>query len=166
MGFNKEVKEIMPSERIYTIRGQNPAATTHQRIQLSSYDPKAQYAIVEFKIMPAGTPLNCDQYGILTMGADNNTDPSDPDFSNQNQIAWAHHTVRQPVPPGLGESTIISNYEVNDEKLFAYDIHLHTEDTKAANAVNWFLKIRRYYVSDVAGSVASLRQFQYNNPGT
>ena len=154
----------MPSTRVYTIRGQNPAAVTHKRIQLSDYDPTAQYEIIEFKIMPAGTPTNADVYGVLTMGADNALDPSDPDFSNQNQIAWAHHSIRQPVPPGLGESSVISNYEVNDGKLFAYDLHLHTEDTKAAKAVNWFIKIRKYSVSEVAGSIASLRQFQYNNP--
>ena len=132
----------MPEERIYTIRGQNSSSVAHRLIQLSSYDPTATYMIVDFKIMPAGTPTNCDQYGILTMGKDNNIDPSDPDFSDQNQIAWAHHSIRQPVPPGVGESSVISNYEVNDEKLFAYDLWLHTEDTKAAAAVNWFLKIK------------------------
>ena len=95
------------------------------------------------------------------MGKDDSIDPSDPDFSDQNQIAWAHHSIRQPVPPGLGESSVISNYEVNDEKLFAYDLWLHTEDTKGANAVNWFLKIKRYGVNDVTGSIASLRQYQY-----
>ena len=88
----------MPSERIYTIRGQNPTGVTHRLIQLSSYDAQAQYMIVDFKIMPAGTPTNCDQYGILTLGKDDNIDPSDPDFSDQNQIAWAHHSIRQPVP--------------------------------------------------------------------
>ena len=151
----------MPSERIYTIRGQNSSSVAHRLIQLSSYDPTATYMIVDFKIMPAGTPTNSDQYGILTMGKDDNIDPSDPDFSDQNQIAWAHHSIRQPVPPGLGESSVISNYEVNDEKLFAYDLWLHTEDTKGANAVNWFLKIKRYGVNDVTGSIASLRQYQY-----
>ena len=164
MGFNKEDKEIMPSQRIYTIRGQNPKELTHKRVQLSDWDPKAQYEIVEFKIMPAGTPTNCDQYGVLTMGADNNLDPTDPDFSNQNQIAWAHHAIHQPGIPGIGESSTISNYEVNDGKLFAYDLHLHTKDALSNEAVNWFIKIRKYSVSNVAGSIASLRQFQYNNP--
>ena len=152
----------MPEERIFTIRGKNPAANTHRKIQLSSYDPKAQYLIMEFKIMPAGTALNADCYGIVTMGKNSNIDPSDPNFADQNQIAWAHHTVEQNVPPGVGQSSTISNFEVNDEKIFAYDVWLHTEETKGAHAVNYFIKIRRYDVNDVAGSVASLRQFQYN----
>ena len=155
----------MPSERIYTIRGQSPSGTTHKLIQLSSYDPEAQYQIMEFKIMPAGTPSNCDLYGVLTMGSDDALDPSDPDFADQNQIAWAHHTVKTRVPPGVGESSDISNYEINDEKLFAYDLWLHTEDAKGANAVNYFLKIKRYNVGAVPASIASLRQYQYN-PGT
>lgn len=155
----------MPSQRVYTIRGQNPTGTAHRKIQLSSYDPESQYMIMEFKIMPAGSATNCDQYGILSMGKDDNIDPSDPDFGDQNQIAWAHHTVEQSVPPGVGQSSTISNYEVNDEKLFAYDLWLHTEDTKGANAVNWFVKIMRYDVGAVPASIASLRQYQYN-PGT
>ena len=155
----------MPDERIYTIRGQNPSSTSHRLVQLSSYDPEAQYLIMEFKIMPAGTAVNSDQYGILTMGKNDTIDPSDPDFSDQNQIAWAHHTVEQPSPPGLGQSVTISNYEVNDEKLFAYDLWLHTEDVTGGNAVNWFLKIKRYRVGEVPASIASLRQYQYN-PGT
>ena len=165
MGRNKEVQEIMPSERIYTIRGKNPSSTTHRLIQLSSYDPEAQYQIVEFKIMPGGTPTNSDQYGILSMGKDDTIDPSSPDFADQNQIAWSHHAVRQPVPPGIAESVIVSNYEINDEKLFAYDLWLHTEDVTGGKDVNWFLKIRRYSVSAVPASIASLRQYQYN-PGT
>jgi len=152
----------MPSQRIYTIRGQNGSATQHRKIQLSSYDANAQYQIVEFKIMPSGTPTNSDQYGIITMGKNDNVDPSSPDFSDQNQIAWAHHTVRQPVPPGIAESVVISNYEVNDEKMFAYDLWLHTEDVMGGKDVNWFLKIMRYSVGDVPASIASLRQYQYN----
>ena len=112
--------------------------------------------------MPSGTPTNSDQYGIITMGKNDNVDPSSPDFSDQNQIAWAHHTVRQPVPPGIAESVVISNYEVNDEKMFAYDLWLHTEDVMGGKDVNWFLKIMRYSVGDVPASIASLRQYQYN----
>ena len=153
----------MPSDRIYTIRGKRPKAVSHHKLQLSSYDPKHMYVIEEFKIMPAGTPTNSDCYGTISMGKNDNIDPSDPDFSNQNEIAWAHHSVRQPVPPGLGESVTISNYEVNDEKLFNYDIWLHTEDALAAEEVNYFIKIRRYDLSATAGSIGSLRQYQYND---
>ena len=152
----------MPEERIYTIRGKQPSALTHKKLQLSSYDPKAMYVIEEFKVMPGGTPTNSDCYGILSMGKNDNIDPSDPDFSNQNEIAWAHHSVRQPVPPGIGESVTISNFECNDQKLFNYDIWLHTEDTTGAEEVNYFIKIRRYKTGAVEGSIGSLRQFQYN----
>jgi len=153
----------MPESRIYTIRGQNPATATHTKIQLSSFDPEAQYQILEFKIMPAGTPVNSDCSGIVTMGKDDTVDPSDPDFSNQNQIAWAHHTVRQPVPPGVAESVSLYNFDFVDEKLFAYDIWIHTEDSLNAKAVNYYLKIIRYDVRAVAASIASLRQAQYND---
>jgi len=152
----------MPEERIYTIRGKQPAATTHLRIQLSSYDPKKMYRILEFKIMPAGTPVNSDCYGVITMGRNDSLIPSDPDFSDQNEIAWAHHSVMQRVPPGVGEGIQISNYEVNDEKIFNYDVHLHTQDVRGNEEVNYFLKILRYDVSAVTGSIGSLRQYQYN----
>lgn len=153
----------MPEERTYTIRGQNPSGTTHKKIQLSNYDPKAEYLILDFKIMPAGTPTNSDCYGIVTMGQNSSIDPSDPDFADQNQIAWAHHTVMQRVPPGVGEGVLLNNYEINDEKLFGYDIWLHTEDVLGNEAVNYFLKIKKYNVDAVTGSIASLRQFQYNS---
>jgi len=153
----------MPKERVYTIRGKAPAALTHQKIQLSSYDPKMMYQIIEFKVMPAGTPQNSDCYGTVSMGKNDNIDPTDPDFGNQNEIAWAHHAVRQPVPPGLAESVIISNYEVNDEKLFNYDIWMHTRDALNNEEVNFFLKILKYSVGAVEGSIGSLRQQQYND---
>jgi len=153
----------MPKDRVYTIRGKAPKTTTHTKIQLSSHDPKAMYVIEEFKIMPGGSPTNSDCYGIISMGKNDNIEPSDPDFSNQNEIAWAHHAVRQPVPPGVAESVTISNYEVNDEKLFNYDVWLHTEDQLAAEEVNYFIKIRRYGVDSVTGSIGSLRQYQYND---
>ena len=162
MGCNKEVQEIMPSERIYTIRGTAPRALTHQKIQLSSFDPTAQYEIIDFKIMPGGTPSNTDCYGTVSMGKNDNIDPSDPDFSNQNEIAWAHHAVKSAsaIPP---EAPVISNYEVNDNKLFAYDIWLHTEDAVGTSNVNWFLRIKKYSTTAVSGSIASLRQNQYND---
>ena len=153
----------MPSERVYTIRGKQPAALTHTKLQLSSYDPTAMYVIEEFKVMPAGDVTNSDCYGTISMGKNDNINPSDPDFSNQNEIAWSHHAVRQPVPPGIAESVTISHFEVNDEKLFNYDIWLHTEDLLGREEVNYFLKIRRYSTSAVTGSIGSLRQFQYND---
>ena len=153
----------MPESRTYTIRGQNPAAETHKKVQLSRFDPTEQYEIIEFKIMPAGTPTNSDCYGTISMGKNDNIDPTDPDFTNQNEIAWSHHSVMQRVPPGVGEGIQISNYEVNDSKIFAYDIWMHTKDQLGNEAVNWFLKIKRYYTTDVSGSIASLRQAQYND---
>lgn len=155
----------MPSERVYTIRGKQPAALTHTKIQLSSYDPKAMYVIEEFKVMPAGKPQNTDCYGSISMGKNDNIDPSDPDFSNQNEIAWAHSAIATAtaLPPG---SCVMSNFEVNDEKLFNYDIWLHTIDLMDAEEVNYFLKIRRYSTSAVTGSIGSLRQFQYNEQET
>jgi len=152
----------MPEERIYTIRGQSPSALTHTKVQLSSFDPTHQYLIMDFKIMPARAAAT-DAYGSISMGKNNNIDPSTPDFTNQNEIAWAHHTIWQSVPPGIGESFQISNYEVNDEKLFAYDIWMHTVDALGNSAVNWFLKIKRYTTTEVSGSIASLRQAQYND---
>ena len=85
----------MPSERVYTIRGKQPSALTHTKLQLSSYDPKAMYVIEEFKVMPAGSPTKADAYGCVSMGKNDNIDPSDADFSNQNEIAWAHTGVWQ-----------------------------------------------------------------------
>jgi len=167
MGKFKEDKEIMTESRIYTIRGQNPAAATHKKIQLSRFDPTEQYEILEFKIMPAGTGFgaatNSDCYGTISMGKNDNIDPTDPDFTNQNEIAWTHHSVMQRVPPGIVEGIQISNYEVNDSKIFAYDIWMHTTDRLLGSGVNWFLKIKRYKTTEVSGSIASLRQNQYND---
>ena len=154
----------MPSERIYTIRGKAPATLTHRKIQLSSFDPTKQYLIVEFKIMPAETATVTDCYGSISMGQNENIDPSDPDFSNQNEIAWAHHSLWQngTALPG-SESVIGSNYEVNDEKIFAYDIWLHTKDAMDNSEINYFLKIKKYNTDAVSGSISSLRQNQYND---
>jgi len=151
----------MPEERIYTIRGRNPSGTTHSKVQLSSFDPTDQYLIIDFKIMPADTATTTDCYGIVSMGKNDNIDPSDPDL---NEIAWAHHTLWQngTALPGA-ESVTISNFECNDDKIFAYDIWLHTEDKLNNSEVNWFLKIKKYKTSPVAGSIASLRQNQYND---
>ena len=155
----------MPEERLFTIRGQNPAATTHKKVQLSSYDPTHQYLIVEFKVAPAGTPVNTDVYGTLTMGENDNIDPSNPDLADQNQIAWSHIAVRQPSPPGLGESVIMSRDDIVDDKLFSYDLWLHTEDALGAHSVNWMIKIMRYKTSATAGSISSLRQYLVNQLG-
>lgn len=155
----------MPEERLFTIRGKQPAALTHKKIQLSSYDPTHQYLIVDFQIRPAGgflsaTNTNC--FATLTMGENNNIDPSSPDYADQNEIAWAHASVRQPVPPGLGESVNFFNDSVLDDMLFAYDLWLHTEDTLAAEEVNYMIKIMRYKTDATTGSISSLRQYLVN----
>jgi len=153
----------MPEDRIYTIRGKNGSGLSHTKVQLSSYDPQAQYQILEFKVMPAGAPTNSDCYGSVSMGKNNNIDPTDADFKNQNEIAWSHHSVIQRVPPGIGEGVNISYWDLVDEKLFAYDVWVHTKDQLGNEEVNWYLKIKKYYVKPVAASIASLRQFQYND---
>lgn len=160
----------MPKERVYTLRGKQSSVIAHTKIQLSSYDPKAMYVVEEFKIMPAAdlalgsVPTDC--YASITMGKDDNIDPSEPNFSNQNEIAWAHHALwmNGTALPG-SESVVSSNYEVNDEKLFNYDVWLHTLDVMDNCDINYFIKIRRYGLSAVEGSIGSLRQYQYNNPG-
>lgn len=164
MGNIKE-KEIMPNERVYTIRGISPATLTHTKLQLSTYDPKMMYQIIEFKIMPADNVVT-DCYGTISMGKNDNIDPSEPNFSNQNEIAWAHHALWQngTALPG-SESFVISNHEVNDEKLFNYDIWMHTEDALDNSPINYFIKILRYSTSAVEGSIGSLRQFQYDQQG-
>ena len=152
----------MPEERLFTIRGKKPSSVKHSKLQLSSYDPTHQYLIVDFKVRPAGSPLNSDCYGILTLGEDNSIDPSDHDFSNENQLAWAHSSVRQTVPPAIGESIEFYNDSVIDDKLFAYDLWLHTEDAVGAEEVNFMVKIVRYKTSATAGSISSLRQYLVN----
>lgn len=152
----------MPEERLFTIRGRQPAALSHKKIQLSTHDPTQQYAIVEFQIMPSGTPVNSDCYGTLTMGKDDSINPSDPNFGNQNEIAWAHSSVYQRVPPGVAESVEFYNNEWLDIKLFAYDLWLHTEDQLGAKEVNWMIKIKRYKTTAESGSISSLRQFLAN----
>lgn len=154
----------MPEERIYTIRGKNPSGITHHKIQLSAFDPTQQYVIVEFKIMPAQTSAVTDCYGSVSMGENDNIDPTDPDFTNQNEIAWAHHSLWQngTALPG-SESVVQTNFEVNDEKIFAYDIWMHTEDVMDNSEINYFLKIKRYKTDAVSGSISSLRQHQYND---
>jgi hypothetical protein len=146
--------------RTYTIRGKAPAAQTHTKIQLSSYDPKMQYKIVEFRIAPAGNPTQFNGYGILTVNAQDGLDPKDWNFAAQNQIAWAHNTVRQPVPPGIGES--ISMYEQNFsdyDRWFNYDIWLHTEDQTGNEEVNYYIKIYKQDTSAAAGAISSLSQY-------
>jgi len=156
----------MPEEGIYTIRGKNSPSKQHKRIQLSRFLPTDQYVIVEFKIMPQGERIT-DAYGTISMGKNDSIDPAAPDFSNQNEIAWAHQLQWQngTALPG-SESFVLSNYEVNDDKIFAYDIWIHTVDVLDNSDINWMLKVRRYHVSEVTGSIASLRQNQYNQQGS
>ena len=108
--------------RVYTIRGKAPAARTHSRIQLSSYDPTTQYKIIEFKVVPAGNPSQTNSFGILTINEQNSLDPRDFDFAAQSQIAWSHTSVRQSVPPGIGESIQMYEQHYADyDRLFNYD---------------------------------------------
>jgi hypothetical protein len=160
----------MPREKYYhrefTLRGKNTAAQSHNHLQLSSYDPKAQYEIVEFYVSSANTDLASNCTGTLTLGKDNTIDSSVPDFSDDNQFAWSHYVAWQNVPPGIGEQFIISKNSTKDDILFNYDVWLHTKDNVGVSDVNWFIKIREYRTSAEAGSISSLRQFLASHTST
>ena len=147
--------------RVYTIRGKAPAARTHSRIQLSSYDPTTQYKIIEFKVVPAGNPSQTNSFGILTINEQNSLDPRDFDFAAQSQIAWSHTSVRQSVPPGIGESIQMYEQHYADyDRLFNYDIWCHTQDATGNAEINYFIKIYKQTTSKEAGAISSLMQYQ------
>ena len=155
----------MPEERLFTIRGKAPAAATHRKLQLSSYDPTHQYLVVDFQIRPAGAPTQSNCYGILSLGRDDTIDPRDPNFGNSNQIGWARSSVclNPTVPvPGVAESIQTFSDSVLDDMLFAYDLWLHTMDDSDAEEINYMVKIMRYKTSATAGSISSLRQYLVN----
>jgi len=146
--------------RTYTIRGQHPAAETHSKIQLSSYDPKVMYRVVTFKIMPAGALTKFDGYGTLTINKNDSLDPTDHDFADNSQIAWAHSTAWQngTALPGA-ESVMLSYDDLKDEdRWFNYDLWIHTKAHLGSNAINWYIEIYKQDVSAVSGSIASLIQ--------
>jgi len=145
--------------RTYTIRGKVPSSITHTKIQLSSYDPKVQYQIVDFRIMPAGqTP--CDLNAILTINENDAVDPTKRDFAIQNAIGWVRYTAwsNGTALPGA-ESVQQSYFESFDDRLFNYDIWLHTEDALDNEEINYLIKIYKQDTSAVAGSISSLSQF-------
>jgi hypothetical protein len=145
--------------RTYTIRGQNPKGLTHSKIQLSTYDPKMMYRIVNFKIMPAGNAKQFNGYGVLTINKNDALDPTDPDFADNSQIAWAHSAVRMSVPPGVGESITMSYDDARDrDRWFNYDLWLHTQDEAGNEAINWYIEIYKEDVNAVSGSITSLVQ--------
>jgi hypothetical protein len=152
----------MPSTRIYTLRGQQPAAQGHVKIQLSEFEPTHQYAIREFRVYPANLQVSSHIGGTITMGKNDGLDPMTPDFGNQNELAWAQYSVRQPIPPGIGESFLSYETHLADIKLFAYDVWLHTEDSLGNSDVNWYMEIERYTTSKEAGSISSLQQHLVN----
>ena len=96
------------------------------------------------------------------MGKNDGLDPMTPNFGNQNELAWATYSVRQPVPPGIGESFLSYETHLADIKLFAYDVWLHTEDSLGNSDVNWYMEIERYITSKEAGSISSLQQHLVN----
>jgi hypothetical protein len=160
----------MPREKYYhrefTLRGREKAAQSHNLLQLSSYDPTAQYEIVEFYVSSANTDLASNCTGTLTLGKNNSLDSTTPDFNDDNQIAWSNYQAWQNVPPGIGEQFIISRNSTKDDILFNYDIWVHTKDNVGVSDVNWFIKIREYRTSAEAGSISSLRQYLVNHPST
>ena len=67
--------------------------------------------------------------GDMELNRDDAKDPKDWNWSAQREIAWAHSSVRQPVPPGIGESISMYDQHYADiDKWFNYDIWCHTED--------------------------------------
>jgi len=150
--------------RTFTLRGQSPAAATHTKLRVSQYDPTVQFQVVEFKIMPAeaSTTEGSDCSGILTINENAILDPSDADFSDQGQIAWAKYTryLSEGAPaPGVDKSPIITQHDIVDSKWFNYNLWVHTEDAMLNSAVNWFIRILKVETSEVAGSISSMRQY-------
>ena len=128
------------------------------------YDPTTQFQVVEFKIMPAeaSTTEGSDCSGILTINENSTLDPSDPDFGDQGQVAWAKYTryLSEGAPaPGVDKSPIISQHDIVDSKWFNYNLWVHTEDAMLNSAVNWFIRILKVETSEVAGSISSMRQY-------
>ena len=151
--------------RTFVIRGKAPAARTHTLIQLSSYDPTEQFQIIDFRIAPAGNPAQFNGYGVLTLNRDDAKAPKDWNWSAQREIAWAHSSVRQPVPPGIGESISMYDQHYADiDKWFNYDIWCHTEDQLGNEEVNYMIKVYKQKTSKEAGSISSLSQYLVGGP--
>jgi len=153
--------------RTFTLRGQSPAAATHEKLLVSQYDPTVQFQVVEFKIMPADASATegNDCSGIITINENSTLDPSDPDFSDQGQIAWAKYAryLSEGAPaPGVDKSPVISQYNIVDSKWFNYDLWVHTEDAMLNSAVNWFIRILKVETTEIAGSISSMRQYAIN----
>jgi len=152
----------MPDPRIFTVRGQVPAAEKHTKIQLSMFEPTHQYQIIEFKITSAALNVVATPNAILTMGRADATDPNSPDYADQNQLAWANYYTWRTGTALPGSETLVTSYNGQiDDKLFAYDLWLHSEDKEDNANINWFIKVLRYETTEVMGSITSLRQHLY-----
>lgn len=167
MGDSTE--EIMASKkpqlrRTFNMSGKLPSGgksvPTHKRIQVGWPKADYSYAIVEFRVYPSNTNVNCQLNGTITLAKDDNLDSSTPNMDNTNELAWATYNQRQGVPPGVGESLTISKTElIDDENYFDRNIYLHAADEQGTQDINYWIKLAEFRTKPDVGAIVMLRQY-------
>ena len=145
---------------MFTYRGVAPATERHEQLQFSVKSPNRQYAIVDFQVRPQSLELASTCSGILTMSKNDNIDPLVPTYSDNSEIAWAKSSTDISVPPALGEvPSFFSDSVVDQDRLFNYDLWLHTQEVTGNVQINWIITLAEFRTTSKTGAISSLRQF-------
>jgi len=149
-------------KRIFNMSGRM-ADGEHRQLQIGQMHMETAFVILDFKVWPTETDRNCQLNGTLTMKRDDAIDPSEPSFKDTNQFAWTSYNIcdTNVIPaPGITPCSIISSgTHIDDEKYFAQDIHVHTNDAVGTQGINYWIKIAEFDTPPDVGSLIQLRQF-------
>lgn len=157
-------KDKIKLNRIFNMSGKLPNAgksvPTHKRIQVGWPKANYSYAIVEFRIYPSNTNVNAQLNGTITLAKDNDLDPTTPNMKNTNELAWYTYNQQQGVPPGVGESLVIStNGLIDDENYFDRNIYIHASDEQGTQDMNYWIKLAEFKTKPDVGGIVMLRQY-------
>jgi hypothetical protein len=163
MGNIKE-KEIMPKDRIYTLRGKLDATSTvHEQLPLLFKTANYLYEVIDFKVYPDDVNSPDIVTGTLTRSQADTTDPTDLSIADNNVVAWAQAIRYQAVPPPAGEVLQGVSYDsfVDAEQTFGTDLWVHLASVARTN-VNYYIVLRRVKVSNAGAVADDIEQYQIN----
>ena len=137
----------------YTVRGKvdTPANsdTYIERINLFDGRFDTAYKVVEFVIYPETIVLD-DCVGILTTSEDTIPSAYVWDWGDNRQIAWSYAgTV------SFGNQT--NNPVVDPDNLVVEDLYIHARNSASSSAVNYFIRMEKYDITDSQGALAMVR---------
>lgn len=139
---------------------QGKSVVGHKTLYIGTMKADKIYRILDFRVYPSNTNVNCQLNGSITYKSISSTEPQNPDFSSTSELAWSTHNQQQGVPPGVGESlTISKSFHKDDERFFKKDLHLYTVDEQGTQDINYYVKIGEFDASADVASIVQLIQY-------